>query len=228
MSDTTNISWTDKTFNPWIGCTKVHTGCKNCYAEADMDNRRGRVQWGPTGTRSMTKTWGDPVKWNRRWEVYRTVWDQINEAAPIATSHLQLARHDKFEIVNEMFEHGLLEANEGNLGGLLPKPWRNCRVFCASLADVFEDWKGGIRNHIGEVLRRDRSLNVVTTEVSNALKRGALKATMTTIGTKTGKMTTTSDVKDEHAHQPLRIDQSHRRRKVSEVIRQNDGCKLER
>lgn len=25
--------WTDHTFNPWIGCTKVSDGCKFCYAE---------------------------------------------------------------------------------------------------------------------------------------------------------------------------------------------------
>lgn len=32
MGDT-SIQWTDKTWNPVTGCTKVSTGCKNCYAE---------------------------------------------------------------------------------------------------------------------------------------------------------------------------------------------------
>lgn len=32
MSDTT-IQWTDKTWNPTTGCTKVSQGCKHCYAE---------------------------------------------------------------------------------------------------------------------------------------------------------------------------------------------------
>lgn len=27
------IEWTEKTWNPSIGCTKVSSGCKNCYAE---------------------------------------------------------------------------------------------------------------------------------------------------------------------------------------------------
>ena len=27
------IEWTDHTWNPWIGCTKVSEGCKHCYAE---------------------------------------------------------------------------------------------------------------------------------------------------------------------------------------------------
>lgn len=39
MAETTGISWTDSTFNPWIGCTKVGPGCDNCYAEALMDKR---------------------------------------------------------------------------------------------------------------------------------------------------------------------------------------------
>ncbi len=29
----TAISWTDSTFNPWVGCRKVSAGCDNCYAE---------------------------------------------------------------------------------------------------------------------------------------------------------------------------------------------------
>lgn len=30
---TTKIEWTDKTWNPITGCTKISSGCKNCYAE---------------------------------------------------------------------------------------------------------------------------------------------------------------------------------------------------
>lgn len=30
---TTKIEWTDKTWNPITGCTKVSAGCTNCYAE---------------------------------------------------------------------------------------------------------------------------------------------------------------------------------------------------
>jgi protein gp37 len=34
MSSTqTTIEWTDKTWNPTTGCTKVSPGCKHCYAE---------------------------------------------------------------------------------------------------------------------------------------------------------------------------------------------------
>ena len=33
MSDQTGIEWTDATWNPVTGCTKISPGCKNCYAE---------------------------------------------------------------------------------------------------------------------------------------------------------------------------------------------------
>ena len=33
MGDKSTIEWTDATWNPVTGCSKVSTGCKNCYAE---------------------------------------------------------------------------------------------------------------------------------------------------------------------------------------------------
>ena len=33
-STKTAIEWTDKTWNPTVGCDKVSPGCKHCYAEA--------------------------------------------------------------------------------------------------------------------------------------------------------------------------------------------------
>lgn len=33
MGDRTGIEWTDATWNPVTGCTKISPGCKNCYAE---------------------------------------------------------------------------------------------------------------------------------------------------------------------------------------------------
>lgn len=102
MGDVTKIQWTDATFNPWVGCTKVAPGCANCYAEADMDKRRHFAQWGPNGTRVRTSdaNWKKPHKWNR-----------------------------------EAMATGVRR-----------------RVFCSSLADVFEDWKGPIVEHSGQML----------------------------------------------------------------------------
>jgi protein gp37 len=33
MADHSHIEWTEATWNPVTGCTKVSAGCKNCYAE---------------------------------------------------------------------------------------------------------------------------------------------------------------------------------------------------
>jgi len=41
MSDKSNIEWTDATWNPVRGCTKVSPGCKNCYAETFAERFRG-------------------------------------------------------------------------------------------------------------------------------------------------------------------------------------------
>ncbi len=67
MGETTAIEWATATFNPWIGCTKVSPGCAHCYAERDMDHRRGRVKWGKGNPRSRTSVeyWKQPLRWNR-------------------------------------------------------------------------------------------------------------------------------------------------------------------
>ena len=41
MSDQSKIEWTDATWNPIRGCTKVSPGCKHCYAETFAERFRG-------------------------------------------------------------------------------------------------------------------------------------------------------------------------------------------
>ena len=41
MGERTEIGWTDSTFNPWRGCTKVSRGCLNCYAERQATRSPG-------------------------------------------------------------------------------------------------------------------------------------------------------------------------------------------
>jgi len=41
MSDQSSIEWTDSTWNPVRGCTKISPGCKNCYAETFTERWRG-------------------------------------------------------------------------------------------------------------------------------------------------------------------------------------------
>ncbi|TAM00373.1 MAG: phage Gp37/Gp68 family protein [Paraburkholderia sp.] len=93
MSENSRIEWTDHTFNPWIGCTRVSLGCDYCYAAVSTPARAMKVAWGASEPRYRTaaSTCEDPIKWNDR--------------------------HDAFFAV-----HG-----------------RRQRVFCASLADVFDN-----------------------------------------------------------------------------------------
>ena len=65
MGKDTRISWAHHTQNFWIGCTKVSPGCANCYAEAQQDHLYHRVKWGKGNPRSLTKTWKEPLKWDR-------------------------------------------------------------------------------------------------------------------------------------------------------------------
>lgn len=66
MADTTAISWTDHTFNPWRGCTKVSPACDHCYAEA-LTKRTGLDLWGKGAERRRTSPayWRKPLQWDR-------------------------------------------------------------------------------------------------------------------------------------------------------------------
>jgi protein gp37 len=41
MSENSAIEWTDATWNPVRGCTKISPGCKHCYAETFAERFRG-------------------------------------------------------------------------------------------------------------------------------------------------------------------------------------------
>jgi len=91
MAEETGIEWTDSTFNPWWGCTKISPACDHCYA-ADLDNRTGGDHWGNVPRRRTSeKNWNEPRRWQRK-------------AAEFAAKH-----------------------------------GRRRRVFCASMADVFDN-----------------------------------------------------------------------------------------
>jgi protein gp37 len=56
MAENSKIEWTDHTVNLWWGCAKVHTGCKNCYAEHLSDTRYKKNLWGEKQPRQMIKS----------------------------------------------------------------------------------------------------------------------------------------------------------------------------
>jgi protein gp37 len=80
MGEVTKIAWTDRTFNPWIGCTKVSAGCAHCYAEK-YDARFGGGHWGPGKPRRRTSEayWKQPRRWNE--QAFRALQQHSEECA---------------------------------------------------------------------------------------------------------------------------------------------------
>lgn len=66
MGKNSKIEWTNHTFNPWWGCTKVSAACKHCYAES-WSKRVGQNVWGPKASRRFfgDSHWSEPIKWNK-------------------------------------------------------------------------------------------------------------------------------------------------------------------
>ena len=64
------IAWTDATFNPWWGCSRVSPGCEHCYAEQFATVRHKLPVWGVDAERKpMSEAyWREPLKWNREAE----------------------------------------------------------------------------------------------------------------------------------------------------------------
>ncbi|MDO8543304.1 MAG: phage Gp37/Gp68 family protein [Opitutaceae bacterium] len=67
MSVNSKIEWTDATWNPVRGCTKISPGCKHCYAETFAERFRG-VKGHPFefgfDLRLVPSKLGDPIRWS--------------------------------------------------------------------------------------------------------------------------------------------------------------------
>ena len=66
MSEKSSIEWTDATWNPVRGCTKISPGCKHCYAETFAERFRG-VPGHPYeqgfDLRLVPEKLAEPLKW---------------------------------------------------------------------------------------------------------------------------------------------------------------------
>lgn len=79
MGDLTGIQWTQKTWNPWQGCTKVSPGCAHCYMYRDK-TRYGQDP--ATVIRSAPATFYAPCKWKDPALVFTCSWsDWFHETA---------------------------------------------------------------------------------------------------------------------------------------------------
>ena len=68
MADKTGISWTDKTWNPTTGCTKLSAGCDNCYASdlADKLQRQGMAKYANGFSLTLhPQTLDQPRRWRQ-------------------------------------------------------------------------------------------------------------------------------------------------------------------
>lgn len=72
MSDGSAIEWTDATWNPVTGCTKVSPGCKHCYAEAIAERFRG-IPGHPYEQGFDLKLWPERLELPLRWKEPRMV-----------------------------------------------------------------------------------------------------------------------------------------------------------
>jgi protein gp37 len=72
MSEHSKIEWTETTWNPVRGCTKISPGCKHCYAETFAERFRG-VPGHPYGNGFDPRLIPDKLLEPFRWTAARTV-----------------------------------------------------------------------------------------------------------------------------------------------------------
>lgn len=98
MSTGSTIEWTDHTFSPWWGCSRVSPACCFCYADGTA-RRWGNELWRRKGPRRIVaeSTWRNPLKWNRAAEksgqplkVFCASMGDVFEIHPVAEVNAQL------------------------------------------------------------------------------------------------------------------------------------------
>jgi len=86
MSVSSAIEWTDATWNPVRGCTKVSSGCKHCYAETFAERFRG-VKGHPYeqgfDLRQVPEKVAEPLRWRSPKMIFvNSMSDLFHDAVP--------------------------------------------------------------------------------------------------------------------------------------------------
>lgn len=86
MSDVSSIEWTDATWNPVRGCTKISPGCKHCYAERFAERFRGVAahpfEFG-FDLRLVPDKLHEPLRWKRSRRIFvNSMSDLFHEDVP--------------------------------------------------------------------------------------------------------------------------------------------------
>ena len=131
--ENSKIEWCDHTFNPWIGCQHVSPGCDHCYAEAMMDHRYGKVEWGPHGQRKRTSdaTWKKPRIWHANARAFRKQHGHrprvfCASLADVFDNRVDINwRVELFALIRECYRLDwlLLTKRPGNIVKMLPSDW---------------------------------------------------------------------------------------------------------
>jgi protein gp37 len=88
MSQTSTIEWTDATWNPVRGCTKISPGCKHCYAETFAERFRG-VPGHPYeqgfDLRVVPEKLAEPLRWSKAKTIFvNSMSDLFHKSVPKA------------------------------------------------------------------------------------------------------------------------------------------------
>ncbi len=86
MSSQSSIEWTDATWNPVRGCTKISPGCKHCYAEVFAERFRGvagHAYERGFDLRLVPEKLAEPLRWSKSRMIFvNSMSDLFHEKVP--------------------------------------------------------------------------------------------------------------------------------------------------
>lgn len=136
MGQKTGISWTGATWNPWHGCIKVSSGCKNCYMYRDKE----RFGQDPRQVVKSKTAFNSPLKWTEPRLIFTCSWSDffIEEADEW--------RAEAWEIIKNTPQHTyqILTKRPERIIECLPKDWGDGyeNVWLGvSVEDEFHNWR---------------------------------------------------------------------------------------
>jgi protein gp37 len=113
MSENSSIEWTDATWNPVTGCTKISPGCAHCYAETFAERFRG-VKGHPYEQGFDLKLWLERIQLPLRWKKPRRIFvnsmsDLFHKDVPDdfvgrVFETMQRAKHHTFQVLTKRAE----------------------------------------------------------------------------------------------------------------------------
>jgi protein gp37 len=163
MSDKSKIEWTDATWNPIRGCSKVSPGCANCYAETFAERFRG-VPGHPYENgfdlRLVPEKLTEPLRWRTPKMIFvNSMSDLFQEDVPddyiiSVVRVMQLANWHTYQVLTKRSERmrDMLQAKL-SFAATLPHIWWGVSV---------ENKKHGLERiaHLQESLARVRFLSI--------------------------------------------------------------------